>query len=89
MVEGNHHRREDVDVLLHLADPLEKLVRLPENPTEIFFIDLRAPISDRVDPEDAIPLRQPFHNMFLAQWIAVPIVRKTDDLFSLKHDNPL
>ena len=60
-----------------------------DNPLKISDGCCGSAIPDGIDPQHPITLGQPKHDVFLAKWIAIPIVAEADDFFTFDHIDPL
>ena len=74
-----------MDLLVDLFVTSCEIFQLLDNPLEISNGCGGPPISNRVDPQNAIPFGQPKHDVLLAKGIAVPIVAEADDVFAFDH----
>src|SRR5262249_23127474 len=84
-VKWDGNGRVDVNSLTDRLGAFGKIAELLDDPFQIMHRGCRFAIADRIDPQDAVFLRQPLHDVFLAERIAVPVVAEANDVLSLNH----
>src|SRR5215475_5571355 len=84
-MERNGERREYMDRSRYLLVTSAEVGELFQRPPEVTNGSRWFPVADGVDPQDTVLLRKPKHDVFLAQWIAIPIIAEADDVLTFNQ----
>ena len=69
----------------NLLGPLSEVDQLFERAFEIVDRRGRIAISDGIHPQNAIASGQSLHDVFLAEWVAVPVIAEAYDVLAFDH----
>jgi hypothetical protein len=78
-----------VNTVTNLLMTFREVLQFLDDSLEISDGGRRSAIPDGIDPQHTIALSQALHDVFLAEWIAIPVVAEADDLLSFDHIRPL
>ena len=71
--------------IVDLFMPLREIAKLFADALEIVNGCCGLAIADGIDPKDPVVFREPEHDVFLAERIAVPVVTEANDVLTLNH----